>query len=165
LHRVGTEANLLRYVTSPDGSHHVICQGERRFRVTEFLDGYTFFVARVEPVPETEDRTPKSRPGWSICASGARNLAAAAADPGELVNAVQSGDLGAGARRSDRQLHGHHPGREAGILETFAIERRLERVSELLSHRLEVLRLSRQISDRTRRRSTIASASSCCASS
>ena len=36
------------------------------------------------------------------------------------------------------------------ILETFAIERRLERVSELLSHRLEVLRLSRQISDRTK---------------
>jgi ATP-dependent Lon protease len=33
LHRVGTEANVLRYVTSPDGSHHVICQGERRFRV------------------------------------------------------------------------------------------------------------------------------------
>src|SRR5437764_3918838 len=26
LHGVGTEANLLRYVTSPDGSHHVICQ-------------------------------------------------------------------------------------------------------------------------------------------
>jgi len=25
LHTVGTEANLLRYVTSPDGSHHVIC--------------------------------------------------------------------------------------------------------------------------------------------
>src|SRR3954465_6072535 len=24
LHTVGTEANLLRYVTSPDGSHHVI---------------------------------------------------------------------------------------------------------------------------------------------
>src|SRR5204863_4791264 len=29
LNGVGTEANLLRYVTSPDGSHHVICQGER----------------------------------------------------------------------------------------------------------------------------------------
>src|SRR6266542_1552962 len=56
LHRVGNEANLLRYVTSPDGSHHVICQGERRFRVTEFLDGYPFFVARVEPVPETEEQ-------------------------------------------------------------------------------------------------------------
>src|SRR5579863_10666669 len=53
LHRIGTEANLLRYVTSPDGSHHVICQGERRFRVREFLDGYPFFVARVESLPET----------------------------------------------------------------------------------------------------------------
>ena len=55
LHRVGTEANLLRYVTSPDGSHHVICQGEQRFRIIEFLDGYPFFVARIERVPETED--------------------------------------------------------------------------------------------------------------
>src|SRR5438045_6671333 len=50
LHRVGTEANLLRYVTSPDGSHHVICQGEQRFRILEFLDGYPFFVARIERV-------------------------------------------------------------------------------------------------------------------
>src|SRR5439155_5859023 len=36
------------------------------------------------------------------------------------------------------------------ILETFDIERRLERVSQFLAHRLEVLRLSRQISDRTK---------------
>src|SRR5205814_2603717 len=55
LHRVGTEANLLRYVTSPDGSHHVICQGEQRVRIVEFLDGYPFFVARIERVPESED--------------------------------------------------------------------------------------------------------------
>src|SRR5438067_10526575 len=54
LHRVGTEANLLRYVTSPDGNHHVICQGEQRLRIIEFLDGYPFFVARVERVPESE---------------------------------------------------------------------------------------------------------------
>src|ERR1700704_4001350 len=27
LHRMGTEASLLRYVTSPDGGHHAICQG------------------------------------------------------------------------------------------------------------------------------------------
>jgi len=47
LNRVGTEANLLRYVTSPDGSHHVICQGERRFTIKEFVDGYPFFVGRM----------------------------------------------------------------------------------------------------------------------
>src|SRR5437762_5912600 len=54
LHRVGTEANLLRYVTSPDGSHHVICQGVSRFSIIEFLDGYPFFVARIERIAEPE---------------------------------------------------------------------------------------------------------------
>ena len=52
LYSVGTEANLLRYLTSPDGSHHVICQGERRIRIIEFLDGYPFLVARIERVAE-----------------------------------------------------------------------------------------------------------------
>src|SRR5215469_14863248 len=48
LHRMGTEGSLLRYVTSPDGGHHAICQGERRFRILDFLDGYPFLAARVE---------------------------------------------------------------------------------------------------------------------
>ena len=34
---VGTVANILRYVTTPDGTHHVICQGQQRFRVVEYL--------------------------------------------------------------------------------------------------------------------------------
>ena len=33
LHRVGTIASILRFVTAPDGTHHVICQGEERFAV------------------------------------------------------------------------------------------------------------------------------------
>src|SRR5437764_6245584 len=57
LHRVGTEANLLRYVTSPDGSHHVSCQGRPRFRVIEFLDGFPFFVGRVERLAEPQEQS------------------------------------------------------------------------------------------------------------
>src|SRR5262249_16024339 len=52
LHRMGTEATLLRYVTSPDGQHHLICQGERRFRILDFVEGYPFLVARVERIAE-----------------------------------------------------------------------------------------------------------------
>src|SRR5204863_3854233 len=47
MHWVGTTANVLRYVTGPDGSHHVVAQGEERFRVLEFLDGWDFPVARI----------------------------------------------------------------------------------------------------------------------
>src|SRR6202049_2800273 len=57
LHRMGTEASLLRYVTSPDGGHHAICQGERRFRILDFLEGYPFLAARVERIPEVEATT------------------------------------------------------------------------------------------------------------
>src|SRR6185312_14039486 len=51
---VGTTADILRYVTSPDGSHHLVSRGTRRFRLREFLPGYPFLVARVEEVGEAE---------------------------------------------------------------------------------------------------------------
>ena len=54
LYRVGTQANVLRYLTAPDGSHHLVCQGTQRFRVVEFLDGYPFVAARVELYEEPE---------------------------------------------------------------------------------------------------------------
>src|SRR5580692_8260099 len=37
LHRVGTMASIVRYVTAPDGTHHLICQGEQRFSVVDFV--------------------------------------------------------------------------------------------------------------------------------
>jgi ATP-dependent Lon protease len=151
LHRVGTEANLLRYVTSPDGSHHVICQGERRFRVVEFLDGYPFFVARVEGVPESEEQSTEIEARLV----NLRNLALETLQllpqtPAELVNAVQSVTSAPALTDLIASFMDITPVEKQEILETFAIERRLERVSEFLAHRLEVLRLSRQISDRTK---------------
>jgi ATP-dependent Lon protease len=151
LHRVGTEANLLRYVTSPDGSHHVICQGERRFRITEFLDGYPFFVGRVERMPESEER------GTEIEARllNLRNQAMEVLQllpntPAELVNAVQGVTAAPALADLIAGFMDITPSEKQEILETFTIERRLERVSAMLEHRLEVLRLSRQISDRTK---------------
>ncbi|HEV8680503.1 MAG TPA: endopeptidase La [Stellaceae bacterium] len=151
LHRVGTEANLLRYVTSPDGSHHVICQGERRFRVIEFLDGYPFFVARVEPVPESQDQSTQIEARLV----NLRNLALEVLQllpqtPAELVNAVQSVTAAPALADLIASFMDITPVEKQEILETIAVERRLDRVSELLTHRLEVLRLSRQISDRTK---------------
>jgi ATP-dependent Lon protease len=63
LFRVGTVANILRYITTPDGNHHLVCQGVQRFRVTDFVEGYPFLLARglhiAEPTtsgPEVEAR-------------------------------------------------------------------------------------------------------------
>src|SRR5258705_12741696 len=58
LHAVGTAAQVLRYVTAPDGTHHVIAQGVRRFRVIEYLTGFPFLVARIEEIGIAEVMTP-----------------------------------------------------------------------------------------------------------
>src|SRR5262249_45182002 len=58
LHRVGTAAQVLRYVTAPDGTHHVVVQGVRRFRLLELLRGFPFLVARVEEIGVAEVITP-----------------------------------------------------------------------------------------------------------
>src|SRR5205814_9544552 len=145
------EASLLRYVTSPDGGHHAICQGERRFRILDFLDGYPFLAARVERIEETEATT-------TDVAARLLNLRNQALEvlqllpqtPAELVNALHGVSSAPGLADLIASFMDITPAEKQELLETFEIERRLDRVSELLAYRLEVLRLSRQISDRTK---------------
>src|SRR4029078_10123968 len=59
MHRVGTVANIVRYITAPDGGHHLVCQGEQRFQIVEFLSGWPFFVARVLRIPEPTTTSPE----------------------------------------------------------------------------------------------------------
>ena len=151
LHRIGTEANLLRYVTSPDGNHHVICQGEQRFRIVEFLDGYPFFVARIERVPESENTTTEIDARLLNLRNQALEvLQLLPQTPAEMVSAVQGVPSAPALADLIASFMDITPAEKQEILETFDVERRLDRVSELLAYRLEVLRLSRKISDRTK---------------
>ncbi|HEU0155368.1 MAG TPA: endopeptidase La [Stellaceae bacterium] len=150
LHRMGAEANVLRYVTSPDGQHHVICQGERRVRIVDFLDGFPFLAARVERIKEAE-ATSKDIEARML---NLRNQAIEVLQllpqtPAELVNAVQG--VGSAAALADliASFMDITPSEKQEILETVDLERRLDRVSEMLAYRTEVLRLSRQISEQT----------------
>src|SRR3954466_243657 len=59
LFRIGTIANIVRYMTAPDGSHHVVLQGVQRIRILDLLPGTPFPVARVLHIPEPETRTPE----------------------------------------------------------------------------------------------------------
>ncbi len=52
LYNVGTIATVIRYVTTPDGTHQLICQGEERFRLLELIREAPFLAARVEPIPQ-----------------------------------------------------------------------------------------------------------------
>ena len=151
LHRVGTEATLLRYVTSPDGTHHAICQGERRVRILDFVEGYPFLAARVERVPEVES-TSKDIAARLL---NLRNQAIEVLEllpqvPAELVNAVQSVTSAPALADLIGSFMDITSAEKQEILETIDVEHRLDRVSAMLAYRIEVLRLSRQISEQTK---------------
>jgi ATP-dependent Lon protease len=151
LHRMGTEASLVRYLTSPDGGHHAICQGERRFRILDFLEGYPFLAARVERIPEVEATTRDIEARLLNLRNQALEvLQLLPQTPAELVNAVQSVTSAAALADLIASFMDITPQEKQEILETIDIERRLERVSEMLAYRIEVLRLSRQISEQTK---------------
>ena len=150
LHRMGTEANILRYLTSPDGQHHVISQGERRVRILDFVDGYPFLAARVERVTEAETTSKDIEARMlNLRNQAIEVLQLLPQTPAELVNAVQGVTSPAALADLIASFMDITPFEKQEVLETVDLERRLDRVSEMLAYRTEVLRLSRRISEET----------------
>ncbi|MGR9087734.1 MAG: endopeptidase La [Gammaproteobacteria bacterium] len=150
LYRVGTVAEILRYLTAPDGNHHIICQGKQRFRVREFLPGYPFLVARVDLHEESElsSKDIEARV-ITLKEQAMEALTLSRQAPAELINAIQSvtspsmlADLIGSfllAKAEEKQR----------ILEIYDVQERLDKVLDLLNYRIEVLKLSSQISEQT----------------
>src|SRR5438132_1613619 len=148
---VGTVAHIVRYVTTPDGTHHVICQGQQRFRVVEYLEGYPFTVARVGRIedPETAGKEIEAR-FVQLKERALQVLELLPQTPQELVAAIQGisspgalADLVAGVM--DIEV-----AEKQALLETVDLEKRMDSVLEHLAHRLQVLKLSREIDERTK---------------
>jgi ATP-dependent Lon protease len=151
LHQVGTVANILRYITAPDNTHHVVCQGVQRFRIQEFLEGKPYLAARVELIPndegagtEVEARTLQLRE---------RALEALQLLPqtqSELIGAVQS--IASPAMLTDlvASFIELPPADRQQLLETFELRERMDKVLDFLRHRIEVLRLSREIGEKAK---------------
>lgn len=59
LYRIGTLANILRYVTTPDGTHHIVVQGVQRIRILDFYPGTLFPAARAVHISEPDTRSPE----------------------------------------------------------------------------------------------------------
>lgn len=152
LSAVGTIAAILRYVTTSDGTHHIVCQGQQRFRVVGYLEGFAFTVAKIERIAEGEvQRDPEIEARYvQLKERALEALQLLPQVPQEMVQAVQGveapgllADLIAGYvdfKASEKQE----------LLEEFDLRRRLDRVLDLLVHRIEVLELSRAIDQRTK---------------
>ena len=151
MHRMGTLANIVRYITTPDGSHHLVCQGEQRFQILEYLSGWPFLVARVLRIPEPEVRTPEIEARFvNLKAQAVEAVELLPQAPAELVAAIQSIEAAPALADLSAAYMDIKPEEKQEILETVDIAARMDKVSRLLTHRIEILRLSQEISRQTK---------------
>ncbi|WP_339031690.1 endopeptidase La [Bradyrhizobium symbiodeficiens] len=151
LYRVATIANIVRYITAPDGTHHIVCQGVQRARILDFLPGTPFPAARIQQIPEPTTTSPEIE-------ARALNLQRQAIEAIELLPqappelaAMFQGTTAPGALADlATSFMDIKPQDKQEVLETIDLALRVEKVSKHLAERLEVLRISNEIGQKTR---------------
>jgi len=151
MHRMGTVANVVRYITAPDGTNHLVCQGEQRFQVLEFLTGWPFLVARVLRIPEPTTRTAEIEARFlHLRGQALEALELMPQAPQELTAAIQAIELPGGLADLAVAYMDVKPEEKQEVLETIDVTARIDKVSRMLAQRIEVLRLSAEIGKQTK---------------
>ena len=150
LHQVGTVAEILRYVTAPDGNHHLVARGTRRFRVREFLPGYPFLVARVEEIGEAEVFSTEIAARTHQLKERAREVISLLPNvPPEIATAIDQMQSPSALADFIANVSDLQPAEKQDLLETFDVGDRLDKLLRYLVQQIEVLRLSKQIGEQT----------------
>jgi ATP-dependent Lon protease len=151
LHPVGTVVNILRYVTTPDGNHHIVCQGVQRFRITDFVEGYPFLLARGLHLVEPTTSGPEIEARFLVLKQQIRDtLELLPQVPQELRQTVENTTSAGALADLAASYLDSKPAEKQEILEALDLVPRLDKVTELLSKRLEVLRISSEIGSKTK---------------
>jgi ATP-dependent Lon protease len=151
LYRVGTLANIVRYLTGPDDSHHIVCQGVQRIRVLDFLPGTPFLAARVVHLPEPTTRSPEIEARFLNLQRQAIEAAELLPQaPQELIAVLQGTTSPSTLADLASSYMDIKPQEKQEILETVDLALRMDKVSRYLAERIEVLRLSNEIGRQTK---------------
>jgi ATP-dependent Lon protease len=151
LYRICTIANIVRYITAADETHHIICQGVQRARVLDFLPGTPFLAARVLHIPEPTSNSPEVEARFlNLQRQAIEAVQLLPQAPPELVTAFQSITSPAALADLATSYMDIKPQEKQEILETVDLAKRMERVSKFLAERLEVLRLTNEIGQKTK---------------
>jgi ATP-dependent Lon protease len=151
LHRFGTAGKMVRYAAQPGGTNHLMIQGERRFQIVEFLEGWPFLVASVAWIPEATGTSSDIEARFmQLKAQAAEAILLLPNAPDELAEVVQSIESPGQLADMVANLLDIKNDEKQDILETLELGARLDKVLAFLAKRVEVLRLSKEIGDKTR---------------
>src|ERR1700716_2343730 len=149
LRRVGTVAEVLRYVTS-EQTHYVICRGLRRFRVEDFFPGFPFLVARIKEIGICEVTTPEVEARMSLLKARARNALQLLPNlPPEIAAAIDSLESPSALADFLAGVIDIPVGEKQDLLETFDVTQLLDKLLGILAKRIQVLQISKEIGEQT----------------
>jgi len=156
LYWVGTAGQIVRYITGGEGAHHMVVQGSSRFRALEFLEGWPFLVARVQYIEAPAEQEGKLEPDIEARFLQLKSQAVEAIQllpnaPEELAVVVQGVSSPALLADMVGNLLDIKLEEKQALLETFDLKTRLDRVLHFLSERVGVLRISKEIGDKTKK--------------
>jgi len=151
VHRVGTAGKMVRYASQPGGANHLVIQGEQRFRIVEFLEGWPFLVASVAWIPEATGTGSDIEARFlQLKVQAAEAIKLLPNAPDELAEVVQAIEAPGQLADMVANLLDIRNEEKQDILETLELGVRLDKVLGYLARRVEVLRLSKEIGDKTR---------------
>jgi ATP-dependent Lon protease len=151
LHDIGTLARIVQHGDQDDEQIHLICQGLRRVRIGALVGGLQYLAARVEPIDEDAASSTRIEAlALQLREKAAEILTLLPGVPAELAHALQSA-------RSPAQLADIVAGlldaeviEKQHLLETLELDARMQQLLRIVARRIEVLRLSLEIRERTR---------------
>ena len=151
LYKVGTIISIVQYLTAPNGMKYLICLGEDRFRVLDFLPGLPFLATRFERLQDLHT----SGADVEARVNTLKQLAAEAIEllpqaPQGLPEGLKNIESPAEVADLVASLLDAKPPELQQVLAAVDVKARLDLVMETLTHRLNVMRLEKEIGDQTK---------------
>ena len=148
---VGTLAKVVHHLNPQQNLHHAVCEGTQRFRVLELAEGYPFLAARIERIDEPADASAEAEAlALQLRERTIELLSLLPSVPAELVHALQATRGPAELADIAASVIDAEVNEKQALLETIATQERVSKLLKILSRRIEVLRLSREIGERTK---------------
>jgi ATP-dependent Lon protease len=150
LYEIGVLASVVRYVTGPDGTHHLVCQGESRFRILQVVRETPFLAARIESIADPDSTGSQIEARLDVLKARAiEALSLLPQVPTDLARTVQAIESPGQLADLIVSFMDVKPSEKQEMLETINLKERLDKVLKLLAHRVEVLKITRDISQQT----------------
>jgi ATP-dependent Lon protease len=148
---VGTIAKVVHEASAKDQLRHAVCQGVQRFRIDALVEGYPFVAARITLLDEAPVASTRAEAlGVQLRERAAEILSLLPGVPAELAHALQATRAPTQLADIVASLIDSEVAEKQMLLETLDTEERLDKVLQILTRRIEVLRLSQEIGERTK---------------